>query len=63
MLLYILPISIWGGVPLSLDSCIQLAQTNNKQIIQANINIHKAQQVKQQAFTKYFPQVSASAIS
>lgn len=62
MLLYILPISIWGGVPLSLDSCIQLAQTNNKQIIQANINIHKAQQVKQQAFTKFFPQVSASAM-
>ena len=62
MLLYILPISIWGVVPLSLDSCIQLAQTNNKQIIQANINIHKAQQVKQQAFTKYFPQVSASAM-
>lgn len=46
---------------LSLDSCLSLAQLHNKQLQQAQIDISKAEQVKKQATTKYFPQVSASA--
>lgn len=47
---------------LSLDSCLSLAQQNNKQIQQARLDIDKAKEVKQQAMTKYFPQVSVSAM-
>lgn len=47
---------------LTLDSCLSLAQQNNKQIQQARLDIDKAKEVKQQAVTKYFPQVNVSAM-
>ena len=47
---------------LTLDSCLSLAQQHNKQIQQAQLDIDKAQEVKAQALTKYFPQVNASAM-
>ena len=47
---------------LSIDSCLALARLNNKDIQQATLNVDKAQQVKQQALTKYFPQVKAMAV-
>lgn len=47
---------------LSIDSCLSLARLYNKDIQRATLNINKAQQVKQQALTKYFPQVQAMAI-
>ncbi len=50
------------GVTLTLDSCLSLAKQNNKELLKARLDIQKAQQVKAQAFTKYFPQVKASAI-
>lgn len=50
------------GVTLTLDSCLALAKQNNKELLKARLDIQKAQQVKAQAFTKYFPQVKASAI-
>ena len=53
---------IAANTTLSLDSSIKLAQNNNKQILQADLQRHKAQQLKQQAFTKYFPQITASAV-
>ena len=47
---------------LTLDSCLTLARQNNKDLQRANLDIDKAQQVKNQAFTKYFPQIKATAI-
>ena len=48
--------------PLTLDSCLQLARKNNPELRKATLEVEKAKQVKQQAFTNYFPQVSASAL-
>lgn len=45
---------------LTLDSCLALAKTNNVQLQTDQLEIEKAQQVKAQVFTKYFPQVSIS---
>ncbi len=47
---------------LTLDSCLSLARQNNKELRRAALDIDKAQQVKNQAFTNYFPQVKATAI-
>ncbi len=47
---------------LTIDSCLALARQNNKELRHAELNIEKAQQVKNQAFTNYFPQVKATAI-
>ena len=47
---------------LTIDSCLSLARQNNKELRHAELNIEKAQQVKNQAFTNYFPQVKATAI-
>ena len=47
---------------LTLDSCLALARRNNPELRKAALEVEKAKQVKQQAFTNYFPQVSASAL-
>lgn len=47
---------------LTIDSCLSLARQNNKELRHAELNIEKAQQVKNQAFTNYFPQVKVTAI-
>ena len=47
---------------LTLDSCLALARRNNPELRKASLEVEKAKQVKQQAFTNYFPQVSASAL-
>lgn len=52
----------WGQPVLSLDSCLHLAATHNKQIQQASLEINKAQQTKNQALTYYFPQISGYAL-
>lgn len=46
---------------LSLDSCKALALRNNLEIKNAVLDVEAAQEVKKQAFTKYFPNVSAMA--
>ena len=46
---------------LSLDSCKALALQNNLEIKNAALDVEAAQEVKKQAFTKYFPNVSAIA--
>ena len=43
--------------PLSLDSCLTLARKNNADIRTSQLDIKKAHAVKQQVFTKYFPNV------
>jgi len=42
---------------LSLDSCKALALRNNLEIKNATLDVEAAQEVKKQAFTKYFPNV------
>ena len=46
---------------LSLDSCKALALHNNLEIKNAALDVEAAQEVKKQAFTKYFPSVSVIA--
>ena len=54
-------LSVAAGVAaqeLSLDSCVALAVRNNVKTKNAQLNVEKAEQVKQQALTKYFPDIS-----
>ncbi len=46
---------------LSLDSCLAIARRQNKDIQRLRLERDKAQEVKDQAFTKYFPQVKGTA--
>ena len=48
---------------LTLDSCFALARANNAQLKTNQIEIEKAQEVKKQVFTKYFPQVSLNYVA
>ena len=47
---------------LTLDSCKAMALRNNAAVKNAALDVAAAQEVKKQAFTKYFPQVSATGI-
>lgn len=47
---------------LSLDSCFAMARRNCYAIKTAKLDVEEAQEVKSQAFTKYFPQVAISAM-
>ena len=46
---------------LSLDSCKALALRNSAAVKNAALDVAAAQEVKKQAFTKYFPNVSVMA--
>jgi len=48
---------------LTLDSCKQLTLANNKKIIEARLKVDESEQVKKQAFTKYFPQVAGGFVA
>jgi multidrug efflux pump subunit AcrB/outer membrane protein TolC len=48
---------------LSLDSCKQLAIKNNKKIIEARFEVEASGEVRKNAYTNYFPKVSASAMA
>lgn len=67
ILLAVLTVAIWpsartnASTPLTLDSCIAMAKRNNPDLRRAELNIRKAEEVKAQAMTKYFPQVRATA--
>ena len=50
-----------GAQGLTLDSCKALARRNNPAVVNAWLDVRAAQEVKKQARTKYFPQVSAMA--
>ena len=49
------------GQGLSLDSCLSLARLNNADILSSQLEVKKAREVRNQARTKYFPQVSGLA--
>lgn len=48
-----------GAQGLTLDSCKAMAKRNNVAVVNAWLDVKAAQEVKKQARTKYFPQVSA----
>ncbi len=48
---------------LSLDSCKRLAIKNNKKIIEAGFEVQSSGEVRKNAYTNYFPKVSASAMA
>ncbi len=48
---------------LSLDSCKRLSIKNNKKIIEAGYEVYTSGEVRKNAFTNYFPKVSASAMA
>jgi multidrug efflux pump subunit AcrB/outer membrane protein TolC len=48
---------------LSLDSCKQLALKNNKKIVEAGYDVQSSEEVRKNAYTNYFPKVSASAMA
>ena len=47
------------GQTLSLERCLEIARNNNFEIRSSQIEVEKAEALKDQVFTKYFPQVSA----
>lgn len=47
----------------TLDSCKSLTIVNNKKIKEAQLMIEEAEQVKKNAFTKYFPTVMGGAVA
>ncbi len=49
------------GQELTLDSCLALAKRNNVEILSAQLEVKKAREVRNQARTKYFPQISGLA--
>lgn len=48
---------------LTLQQCKELTLQNNAAIEEANLNVKKAEQVKKEAFTNYFPTASVSAMA
>jgi len=48
---------------ISLDSCRKMALKNNAAVQNADIELMQAEKTKQAAFTKYFPQVSATGVA
>lgn len=46
---------------LTLDSCLAMAKRNNPDLRKAELAVQRAEEVKAQAFTKYFPQVKGMA--
>ena len=51
----------FSGESLTLDSCLAMAKRNNPDLRKAELAVQRAEEVKAQAFTKYFPQVKGMA--
>ena len=48
---------------LSLEECLQNAATRNRTLQNAALEIQKAGEQKKEAFTKYFPEISANVMA
>jgi outer membrane protein TolC len=51
-----------GGLVLSLEQCREMALKNNLTAQNADLSIEAAEQQRKEAFTKYFPSISATGI-
>ena len=47
---------------LTLDSCLEMARKNHIELRKAQMEVERAQQVKNQMMTKFFPQIKATAL-
>ena len=68
ILILVLAFLTWGlkaqnADVLTLDSCFALARANNAQFKTNKIEVEKAQEVKKQVFTKFFPQISLNYVA
>lgn len=64
-MLFVVPCALSNSAhaqTLTLDSCLALARKNNVDIRTSQLEIERAREVKQQVFTKYFPQLNLSGI-
>lgn len=60
LLLLSVSLSAWlSAEPLTLERCLELAEHNNAQLKEAQMEVEKADEVRKGALTKYFPQVQA----
>ena len=64
-LLLFLPLMAMQAQPrtLSLEECLQNAATRNRTLQNAALEIQKAGEQKKEAFTKYFPEISANVMA
>lgn len=62
-LLIFLPLSVSAQRMLSLDECLTLARANNLTLRNAALDIQMAGHQRQEAFTKYFPSISANVMA
>ena len=46
----------------SLESCKQLALKNNRQVINAHLQVQASGETKKEAYTNFFPSLSASGL-
>ena len=58
---WLLALGAWAQTSLTLDSCLALARQNNPSLRKAQLDVLRAQEVKAQALTKYFPQIQGMA--
>lgn len=49
------------GQGLTIDSCLNLARRNNPDLRKAELSVKRAEEVKKQVRTKYFPQIQGTA--
>ncbi|MCF6239726.1 MAG: TolC family protein [Bacteroidales bacterium] len=62
IILFLMPYMLFAQ-ELSLDSCRSLTLQNNKQLLHAKLEVKAAEQVKKEAFTNYFPKISAQGFA
>jgi len=56
---FLLPVLPCPAQTYTLDECVNMALENNARIKNGNIDVKVSEQTKKQAFTSYFPQISA----
>lgn len=59
---FYLSITVFGGAQTTytLEQCKEFTRNNNNEIVNSRLQIKEAEQTKKEAFTKYFPSVSAT---
>ena len=62
ILIGIITLPVFSQNVLTLEKCKELAQKNNLKMQNAELTVEAAQQQKKEAFTKYFPSISATGM-
>lgn len=66
-IIWLIALFLWSSTmtatELTLDSCLRMARAHHPMLQQAELEVLRAQEVKAQALTKYFPQVQGSAMA